>query len=425
MTNKENLSDEEIRGLYRPRTVDSRIENALSVSGGVLITGPKWCGKTWTGTYHSKSSFGIYGMNERTIAMTSPEAALAGGRPHLVDEWQEAPVLWDAARNSIDRSTRPGMYIFTGSSVPPEGSMMHSGAGRFARVRMRTMSLFESGDSSGAVSLRSLFETGGTEPTGSSIDYLKAVALICRGGWPGALQTGAASMPESYIDTVAEHDVSHTDGKKRSPETARAVIRSLARNVSTQANMSVVAADMSAEGRDVSVQTARDYVDALKRIYLVDEQEAWTPSLRSRVRVRTSPKRHLADPSLAAAALGAGPEMLAKDVKTAGFLFESMCYRDMSVYAASLGGKVLHFRDETGGEVDQIIELPDGRWGAAEVKLGAFEADKAAKQLLRLKGMAAEGSRDPSFLMVITASGGMAYTRSDGVAVVPLDCLGP
>jgi len=413
-----------IKKTYRPRVIDSRINDMLSAFGGVLITGPKWCGKSWTGVNHTSSSIMLGNAIINEYAKLSPEKALAGKYPRLVDEWQDAPELWDAARRRIDFENRKGMYIFTGSSFP-KAKVYHTGTGRFARVEMRTMSMFETGDSNGSISLSKLFSDGRTDPTPSEMDYMKAVRLICRGGWPGSLGVEdriAMKTPSEYLRSIVSADLSILTETRKNPAVTERILRSLARSSASEVKMSTIVSDISEDGREVSEQTIRSYIDSLKQIYVVEEQPAWSPSLRSRGRLRTSPKLHLTDPSLAAAALGATPKMLEKDVKTAGLLFESLCYRDICVYSDELGGKVYHYRDNTGLEIDNIMELPDGRWGAAEIKLGHFEIDKAAENLLRLNN---KMEVKATFLSVITATGRVAHTRDDGVSVIPIDLLGP
>ncbi|MDR3282320.1 MAG: DUF4143 domain-containing protein [Candidatus Methanoplasma sp.] len=417
--------NEDVRTLYRPRVVDARVEEYLSSFGGVQITGPKWCGKTWTGLCHSKSAVFISDERSRKKAILSPEEVLRGERPRLIDEWQDVPNLWDVARNDIDREGASGMYLFTGSSTPPENSTSHTGTGRFARVMMRPMSLFESGDSTGGISLSGLFG-GAVVPTSTSaMSYRKAVELICRGGWPSGLKTKNPHLPAQYLESVIWQDMSRVDGRKRSRSTMDSVLRSLARNTATSVKKSTMAADMSRDGKKTSEQTVSSYVDVLKRLFVIDEQEPWNPRLRSKSRVRSTAKKHFIDPSLAVAALGADAEAIIDDPGYAGFLFESLCYRDLSVYASALGGKVKYFGDSNKFEIDQIIELGNGRWGAAEVKLGGDELDKAASNLLKLKDKV-DGAKTPSFLMILTATGELSYTRKeDGVAVVPVDLLGP
>ena len=428
MAETNEIPDEEIRRQYRPRVVDSRISQLLRISGGIKITGCKWCGKSWTGVVHSKSSVFIGTESARKVAEMDPELVLKGEEPRLVDEWQDVPNLWDVARMNMDFNARKGMYIFTGSSVPRRKSTSHTGTGRFAAMMMRPMSLFESGDSDGSVSLSGLFNGTAVVSSLSKMNYEAAIKLICRGGWPASLNmdyNDALVIPQLYSESLVESDLSRLDDIKRDPGIMRGLLHSLARNNATSAKVPVLVADIANGDRVVSEQTVRDYMDALKRVFVIEEQFPWVPSLRSRKRMRTSPKRHFADPSLAVACMGAGPAMIQNDPNTAGFLFESLCYRDLSVYSSAFGGRVKHYLDDSGLEVDLIVEYGDGRWGAVEVKMGYNEADKAAANLLRLKNKLSGETVEPSFMMVLCATGGAAYMRKDGVAVVPADCLGP
>ncbi|MCL1811726.1 MAG: DUF4143 domain-containing protein [Methanomassiliicoccaceae archaeon] len=392
-----------------------------------MITGPMWCGKSWTGQYHSRSKYLV--DKGATLASLDAELVLEGEVPRLVDEWQDAPALWDAARRIIDDRAKPGQFIFTGSSLPPKKSTSHTGTGRFARIAMRPMSLFESGNSDGHVSLSALFNGAEFKPHRSEMSYDAAVRLICRGGWPSAVNESyerAVEVPREYIKAVANSEITDAEKreKKRDPTVMALLMRSLARNTATCAKIAVITEDISRD-RKISESTVTNYIEALRRIFVLDEQEAWYPDLRSRVRLRTSPKRHLVDPSLAVAAMRADVERIKSDPNTAGFLFESLCYRDLCVYSSALGGDVYQYGDNTGLEVDSIVELRDGKWGAVEVKLGDFEFDKAIHNLMSLKKKMSDNSPPPSFMMILCATGGVAYTRDDGIMVVPLDCLGP
>ncbi|MDR2588051.1 MAG: DUF4143 domain-containing protein, partial [Spirochaetales bacterium] len=386
---------------YRGRVVDKELGETLGTFGGVLITGPKMCGKTWTGIKQAASSVFIDDGENLTKAALTPEALLEGPSPRLVDEWQLAPLLWDKARRLIDKAHKPGRFIFTGSAVPAEAAA-HSGTGRFVHLQMRPMTLFESGDSSGSVSLAALFaqKTGkkGTrwkagkplQPAPSTLDFKTAVHLICRGGWPAGLwlkKNAALALPKGYLEMIIETDVSRLEGAQRNPSKLRLLMKSLARNSSTQAGASVILGDIQKheEAGSLSEDSIANYIDALKKIFIIDEQKAWLPSLRSKTRIRTRPKRHFVDPSLAAAALDASPSLLMGDPKTTGFLFESLCYRDLSVYARPIKGEIYHYRDEKGLEVDIIIQLKNGNWAAVEVKLGSFEFDSAAENLIKLR----------------------------------------
>jgi len=370
---------------------------------------------------------GYEGTSE--LALLDPQSALEGEFPHLVDEWQEVPGLWDHARMNIDMGNRKGMYIFTGSTAPPLERTKHTGIGRFATIEMRTMSLFESGNSSGAVSLSDIFDTGRAETERSEINYQNIIDLICRGGWPGTLgleNDEAIRTPYQYIKSITNMDMSRIDGRRRNRTTVETVLRSLARNNASLAGNTMLAEDIRNSGIGISDPTLRSYVDVLKKLYILEEQSAWHPALRSRTRIRTAPKRHFTDPSLAAAAFDARPALLKNDTRTAGFLFESLCYRDMSVYASALGGRVYHYRDNSDLEIDQIIQLDDGRWGAAEVEIGTAETEGAASNLIRMKEKMVEAKvTKPSFLMILNVTGVAAHTRPDGVIEMPIDCLGP
>jgi hypothetical protein len=418
------LSQKDIEDSYHKRVIDPMIERMLRTFGGVLITGPKWCGKSWTGVYHSRSSISIQNEDTAEYARLNPERTLEGDPPRLIDEWQEVPKLWDYARGVIDSSIPKGRFIFTGSSMPSDRSTMHTGTGRFVRLHMRTMSLFESGNSSGEVSLNDLFNGKEYESVGSSMDVLTAMRHVCRGGWPAGTDLSdddARNIPGAYINSCLETDYSRIDGKRRSPSTMRSLMVSLARNCSTLVKKSVMAKDMSKGGKPVKEETVETYLDALRKTFVLDEQRPWGPEIRTRARVRGPVKYHFTDPSLAAAILKLTPERLLTDPNFGGFLFESLCYRDLSVYTSSMGGEVFHYKDNT-LEVDSVIELKDGRWAGIEVKQGTHDFDEAANNLLRLKEKVA---LKPSFLAILTASGKTAYTRDDGIHVIPLDCLGP
>jgi hypothetical protein len=428
MNEIKRIPDEEIRKQYRPRVIDGRISDLLRITGGIQINGCKWCGKSWTGVYHSKSSAFVGIESVRKVAEMDPELVLRGEEPRLIDEWQDVPNLRDVARMNIDFSNRKGMYIFTGSSMPKRGSTSHTGTGRFAPLIMRPMSLFESGDSDGSVSLSRLFDGDAAVSSMSKMNYETAVKLICRGGWPASIGMSyddALQIPKLYFESMIDPGITDDDDIKWDPNIMRGILGSLARNNATSAKISVLTADMAKGDTPVSEQTVGKYLGILRRIFVIDEQSAWSPSLRSRKRMRTSPKRHFTDPSLAAACMEAGPEMIMKDPNTAGFLFESLCHRDLSIYSSAFGGRVRHYLDNSDLEVDSIVEYGDGRWGAVEIKMGYNEADKAAANMLRLKKKLAGETQAPSFMMVLCATGGAAYMRKDGVAVVPVDCLGP
>lgn len=413
---------------YKPRIVDRELSDLLNTFGGILIVGPKWCGKSWTAMNQSKSEIFIDNANNKEKAFLLPDAVLEGETPRLIDEWQDAPVLWDTARRQIDSRQMPGQFIFTGSVKISDGVTSHTGTGRFARMKMRTLSLYESEDSIGKISLSKLFNNDSIDPCESDMNLLKVTELICRGGWPANFwvdKKSALRIPQEYIKAISEVDISEVDGISKNNAKVNLFMRSIARNAATEVKPSTIRTDVKNDGDAISDQTISSYYSALQRLYVIEEQEAWLPSLRSKTRIRTTPKRHFTDPSLAAAALGATPALLVDDIKTTGFLFESLCFRDISIYMEALGGKVYHYRDENGFEADQILLLPDGRWAAIEIKLGTYEFDEAAAKLISLEKKLAKNTRAPEFLAIITATSGLAYKRDDGVLIIPLDVLGP
>ncbi len=417
-------------GTYRPRIIDSFIERRLSSTGAVLIQGSKGCGKTTTAKRFSRSFVQISdprnpGMLE--VARTSPADLLEGECPRLIDEWQFAPVLWDAVRAVVDERGRTGQFILTGSSVPQEDGYLHSGVGRISRVLMRPMSLFESGDSGGGISLRALFDGTARGISVSELTLRDISEKIVRGGWPVAVINDIVdgTYALDYIDGVIGSDISRIDDVRRDPVAVRRVLRSLARNISTTATVATIVRDAEGQDGSVSDRTVRTYLNALSRLFITEDVPAWNPSLRSAAAVRSSDKRQFTDPSLAAALLGADGDGLMKDLNTMGFMFESLCHRDLRIYSQPLGGTVHHYRDSNNLEADAVVHLNDGRWGAVEVKLGTTGVDAGAEHLLKLREhVDTERMREPSFLMVLT-SVGTARRREDGVWVVPIGCLGP
>ena len=419
---------------YLPRVCDEELAFRLSSKGAVLVEGPKWCGKTTTCEQVARSCVYLQDpqMREQNVrlAQVAPGKLLEGGTPRLIDEWQEAPQLWDAVRWEVDRRDEFGQFMLTGSTVPPDlKEIKHTGTGRIARLKMRTMSLHESLDSSGGVSLRRLFE--GEAPIAQCEDDFDELAfLVCRGGWPKAVgqpERVALQQARDYVDAVAEVDISAADGVSRNPYLARALMRSYARMVSSQGTLSSMREDMSCLDARMSESTLLDYLGVLRGLFVIDDLSAWNPNLRSKSAVRTSPTRHFADPSIAAAALGVGPAELVGDLQTFGLLFESMCIRDLRVYAAANDGEVLHFRDKTGLECDAVIRLRGGQYALAEVKLGGAQAiEQAAATLRKLAGKIDTGRMPaPAFLMVLTGTGSCSYPREDGVMVVPIRALAP
>lgn len=418
---------------YRNRLVDTKINTMLDAFGAVAVDGPKWCGKTWTALNHGNSVVYVGdpagNFQNRRVAQLDPALVLNGEAPRVIDEWQEVPALWDAVRFAVDQSTQRGRYILTGSSTPNFKGVIHSGAGRIGVIRMRPMSLFESGQSSGDVSLSAMFDHPlESRPTGE-VTLSSLIEHVIRGGWPGVIglsQNAAREVSEGYLSAVTHDDISRVDGVNRSPHRVMMLLRSLARNEATVASNKTLKNDMQEYEDDaLDEKTIADYLEVLRRLFLVDEQPAFNPNMRSSVRVGKMPKRHLADPSLAAAALGATAETLANDLNTFGFLFEAMCERDLRVYAQCAGGELYHYRDGRGREIDAVATVPDGRWAAIEIKLGAHQIDEAASKLLALQRDMHDDPRatPPSILCVVCGMTSYAYTRPDGVCVVPITAL--
>ena len=416
---------------YRARMVDGQLKKELSAFGAVVIVGPKWCGKTTTAKQLAKSTIYMQDPKKRRtylqMAQLDPSNLLVGENPRLIDEWQTAPQLWDAVRFDVDMRNEQGLYILTGSTSIDEKKILHSGAGRIARMRMRTMSLFESGNSVGDVSLAALFSSAEKISGHSKLDIGDISKAIVRGGWPssaGMDDDTTYKQVAGYCETILESDINMVDGKKRNAQKMRAMLRSLSRNISTSATNTTILQDITSnETRDVHINTVEDYLTALRRLYVIEDLPAWSPKLRSKTVIRTSETRHLTDPAMAAYFLGASPKDLEFDPETFGLLFESLCIRDLRVYAQSLGGHVYHYRDKEGLEADAVIHLHNGKWGAVEMKLGDHDIDEAAKNLRKLSNKVdAERMNSPSFLAVVTGTE-FAYTRDDGVHVVPIGCL--
>jgi predicted AAA+ superfamily ATPase len=414
---------------YLIRLVDKTIERYLGLFGALSIEGPKWCGKTWTALNHANSVVYILdpqnGYANREAARLNPASILDGNRPLLIDEWQEVPGIWDAVRFSADRTRRKGLYLLTGSVTPKKGSYSHSGAGRIARIRMHPMSLFESGASKGSVSLWGLFKGDSIDPVASGFDQDTLISHLIRGGWPESIDTvdvDAGIVPQQYLEALAQTDISHVDNTRRNPQLVIHVLAALARVTATTASNNGIVADVQARFGDITRQTVAEYLSVLKRLYVIEEIPQWFPELRDRLRLRKSPKRILADPSIAVSALRALPADLKRDPRTLGLLFENLCLRDLLVYTASIGARLSHYHDSADLEVDAIVEMGTD-WAAFEVKLGAHRIDEAARTLARLAGkLTGKGAPKPSFMAVLT-NGGPAYTRDDGVHVIPIDCL--
>ncbi len=415
---------------YLLRLCDQELQLALQSSGAVLIEGAKWCGKTRTASNAAKSILYMQDPDNtasyQAIADTKPSLLLKGETPRLIDEWQMAPVLWDAVRFEVDKTGDAGQFILTGSAVPDDNVTAHTGTGRFSRMLMRPMSLFESNESNGTVSLGDLFTGNQAIEAMSELSIEKIAFALCRGGWPASIMRNEASalrMSRDYVDAVINHDVSRVDDVEKNPERVRLLLRSLARNVATMASIQTIKNDIEARDISISDKTISSYLNALRRIFVVEDLPAWLPSMRSKTAIRTSSKRHFVDPSIATAVLRTNPDGLLNDFKTLGFLFESLCTRDIRIYAQVIDGDVFHYRDKSGLESDLIIRLRDGRWAAIEVKLGNKQIEEAAQNLLALKEKIDEDKMgQASFLMVLTG-GQYAYRRNDGVLVVPIGCL--
>jgi len=416
---------------YLPRLCDVELQMALKSSGAVLIEGAKWCGKTSTATHASESVVYLQDPDHakayQAIADTKPSLLLKGTTPRLLDEWQVAPVLWDAVRFEVDQRTEPGQFILTGSAVPMESETAHTGTGRISRIKMRTMSLFESKESNGQISLSALFDEK-QEDIGALSDLTieKMAFILCRGGWPASISIEgipACRMAIDYVEAIINQDVSRVDNVEKNPERVRLLLRSLARNISTTSTFQTIRKDMEATDIGLSDKTIQTYMNALRRIFVIEDLPAWAPSLRSKTAIRTSEKRHFVDPSIATAVLRTNPKGILADFTFFGFLFEALCTRDIRIYAQAIDGDVFHYRDKSGLEADLIVRLRDGRWAAIEVKLGTRQIEEAAKNLLTLKSKINEESMGKeSFLMILTG-GQYAYQRKDGIWIVPIGCL--
>jgi len=415
---------------YISRICDSELQEALAAMGAVLIEGAKWCGKTSTAANVAKSTLFMQDPDNarsyQQMADTKPSLLLKGENPRLIDEWQMAPVLWDAVRYEVDKRGQSGQFILTGSAVPADNITAHTGTGRFARILMRPMSLYESKESNGTVSLADLFDGKHEIESTSDLSIEQIAFVLCRGGFPATINkpdTTALRMSVDYVEAVINQDISRVDGVEKNPNRVRLLLRSLARNIATMASTQTILKDVESTETSISDKTFSVYYNALRRIFVIETMPAWSPSLRSKTAIRTSPKHHFVDPSIATAVMRINPASVLQDFEYFGFLFEALCARDIRVYAQNNDGDVFHYRDKSGLEADMIVQLHDGRWGAIEVKLGNSEIEQAAKNLLKLKEkIDADKMRLPSFLMVLTG-GQFAYRRKDGVLIVPIGCL--
>jgi len=412
--------------------MDDVLKEELEAFGAVLITGPKWCGKTTTAKQLAKSVLYMQQPDEKQnnlqLAQVQPSLLLKGEKPRLIDEWQMAPQLWDAIRFDVDQQSTEGIYILTGSTVVDESKISHSGAGRISRLTMRTMSSFESNDSNGTVSLSDLFEGNHNIGAQSNLGLIDIANLVVRGGWPSTInksQKIAMKQIAGYCNTIANSDIGEVDGVRRDEGKTLAIMKSFSRHIATQASMATILKDIKSNDETMDIDTLSDYLKALEKLFVVEDLTSWSPKLRSKTAIRSSNTRHFTDPAIAARMLNASSRDLIQDLNTFGFLFESLVVRDLRIYSQSLQGKVFHYRDKTGLEADAIIHLDNGDWAAVEVKLGQHRIDEGATNLLKLeKKINTDKMGKPSFLAVITGTK-YAYRREDGVLVIPIGCLRP
>ena len=425
---------------YLKRVADKLLELRLEAFGAVQIKGPKWCGKTTTAEQYAKSVLKMQDPDKReaylATARIKPSILLKGETPRLIDEWQVAPVLWDAVRNAVDERRERGQFILTGSTVIEDSEIMHTGTGRISRMSMYPMSLYESLESNGQISLSELFDNDSLDIDGieSKMTIEQLIFAACRGGWPASLDVKSEKakllIAKDYVNIVCDEDISKIDGIRRNPLLARQIIKSYARNLCTLAKKTNMLKDMIAESESITMVTFDDYVSALEKLFVIEDIEAWNPSIRSATAIRSGKKRCFVDPSIAVAALGLSPQLLELDLKTFGFIFECMVLRDLRVYSQALGGRLSYYNDKYGLEADAVLHLDDGRYALIECKLGSRDIEEGAKHLLTLKSLVQKYNetseqiklREPDLLIVITG-GEIAYTRNDGVKIIPLACL--
>lgn len=425
---------------YLERIADRTLDLRLEAFGAVQITGPKWCGKTTTAERKAASVIKMQDPDRRegylAAARTKPSLLLKGAVPRLIDEWQVAPVIWDAVRHAVDERREKGQFILTGSTVVDDEEILHTGTGRISRMAMYPMSLFESLESNGAVSLRRLFDEPDYDIDGatSQLSIEGLIFAACRGGWPASLDVMSREakllIAKDYVDVICEEDISRVDRVKRNPALARLVLRTYARNLCTLAKKTSMCADVAEEMEGISMPTFDEYVRVLEKLFVIDDIEAWSPAIRSKTVIRTGNKRCFVDPSIAVASLGASPESLEVDLNTFGFIFECLCFRDLRVYSQALGGRLSYYHDRYGLEADAVLHLDDGRYALIECKLGSREIEDGAKHLLEIKRLIVEKNRtggqtslrEPDVLIVLTG-GELAYSRDDGVKVIPIGCL--
>lgn len=424
---------------YLNRIADDELEFRLECSGAVLIQGPKWCGKTTTAAQQAKSIIKLQDTDKnegyKQTSLVKPSLLLKGDNPRLIDEWQEIPVLWDTVRNSVDEKNETGLYILTGSNSIDKDKIMHSGTGRISRMRMDTMSLYETGESNGTVSLMELFKNPTADiEAKSELEVEQLVFAACRGGWPAQISRKSdrakLQIARDYVTNVCEIDISTVDKVKRNPILAEQILKSYARNISTLTKTSNILKDVVSASENISQDTLDSYINALEKLYVIQDIEAWCPSIRSATAIRSGKKRGFCDPSIATAALGLSPDYYLTDFQSFGFIFESLCMRDLRVYSSKNEGKLSYYHDRYNLEADCVLHLKDGRYALIEFKLGNREIDEGSRHLLKIKQLVKEYNktekgpklREPDLLMVITGTE-MAYKRPDGVFVVPIGCL--
>ncbi len=425
---------------YLERIVDTELDLRLEAFGATLIVGPKWCGKTTTAEQKAKSILRMQDPDLRegyfATAQTKPSLLLKGENPRLIDEWQDAPVLWDAVRVAVDQRQEEGLFILTGSTSVDNKDILHTGTGRISRLKMYPMSLFESGESGGEISLKRLFDDADMDIDGcqSRLSVEELIFAACRGGWPGTLRrksdTAKLAIAADYLENICEADISTVDGIKKNPTWTRLILKSYARNISTLAKKSNILKDIAANEESMSMATLDSYVNALERLFVLEDLDAWCPSIRSASAIRSGRKREFVDPSIAVAALGLTPERLEMDLKTFGFLFEALCIRDLKIYSQRLGGRLSFYHDRYDLEADAVLHVQDGRYALIECKLGSREIEEGARHLLEIRRLVQKYNekerqaplREPDLLLVITG-GNMAYTRKDGVKILPIGCL--
>ena len=423
------------KSIYKSRIVDKLVEKDLRIFGAICIEGPKWCGKTWTSFHHAKSEFFVGdpsgNFSNRMLVEVEPYTVLKGETPRLIDEWQEVPALWDATRAFVDKNGNKGQIILTGSSTPVNKGVLHSGTGRIKSIRMNTMSLYESGDSSGIISLKDLCENKFESKIFEETSLEKLAYLIVRGGWPGNININESDCDElalGYMENVAKTDLKQLDKDiDYNEHKAKLILKSLARNESTTvSNQKILDDIIENDNSSISKNTLSKYLDAFNRMFLFNNQEPFSPNIRSSLRVKQMEKRHFSDPAMACAMLKLNPKKMMNDLKTFGFMFEAMVERDLSIYAQLLNAKLFHYQDYKSNEIDAVIELEDGNWCAIEIKLGLNKVEEGSKNLIKVcKDIVDNGGKEPIMKCVIYGVGNIAYKNADGVYIIPITALKP